>query len=225
MNQKASIKVYEFKHSNSQSQNKHPLAPQWPFRLLICGNSGSGKTNLLLNLIYDYVYFNKIYLYAKDLEEDKYQDLIQSINCLEEKSGQDILFASNDKNDIVEVDDLDPNYMNLVIFDDFVTEKDQKKIEDLFVRGRKRNASIVYISQSYFNTPKIIRLNCNYFAFFKCCNRSEIGRIGQNHASDLKEYKFLNYFNRATKDHGFLLIDLKTNKESLKYRKNFDITL
>ena len=81
MNQKAPIKVYDFKHSNSKSHNKHPLAPQWPFRLLICRNSGSGKTNLLLNLIYDYVYFNKIYLYAKDLEEDKYQDLIQSMNC------------------------------------------------------------------------------------------------------------------------------------------------
>ena len=83
------------------------------------------------------------------------------------------MFASNDKNDIVEVDDLDPNYMNLVILWRFCNRKGSEKIENLFVRGRKRNASIVYISQSSFNTPKIIRLNCNYFAFLNAVIESK----------------------------------------------------
>ena len=80
------------------------------------------------------------------------------------KGGQNISFASNDKGHIVEVDDLDPNYTNFVIFDDFVTEKVQKNAEDLFVRGRKRNASTMYISQSYFETPRIILVIILHFS-------------------------------------------------------------
>ena len=60
---------------------------------------------------------------------------------------------------------------------------------DLFMRGRKRNTSIIYISHSYFDTPKITLLNCNYFAFFKCYNPKEIDRIRKNHVSDLKKAK------------------------------------
>ena len=55
------IKVYNFKPSNRQSHYKHLLAPQWPFRLLILGNSGSGQKSLLLNLIYNYLCFDKVY--------------------------------------------------------------------------------------------------------------------------------------------------------------------
>ena len=66
-------------------------------------------------------------MYSKDLVEDKFQDLIQTKNTLNEKIGQNILFASKYKKDIVEVDKLDPNFMNLVIFEDFLTGKDQKK--------------------------------------------------------------------------------------------------
>ena len=57
------------------------------------------------------------------------------------------------------------------------------------------------------------------------CIPEEIDRIRQNRASDLKKEKIINFFNQATKNHRFLLIDLKTNGESLKYRKNLDIRL
>ena len=221
MIEKAPIKVYDFSEKDNY-QNKHELAPQWPFRLLICGSSGTGKTNLVLNLIYEYICFNRIYLYAKDLEEDKYKDLIDNLTTLESKCKTNILTVSNDLNDIVDVDDLDPKYQNLIIFDDFVTENDQKKIEDLFIRGRKRNASIIYLSQSYFKTPKIIRENCNYFAFFKCSNPNEIRLIQQHHAFDVKKDKFLKYFGMATKGFDFFLIDRKTMDKTLRYRKNFE---
>jgi len=48
---KAPIKLYECGKNKDRFENKHLLAPQWPFRLLICGNSVCGKTNLLLNMI------------------------------------------------------------------------------------------------------------------------------------------------------------------------------
>ena len=52
------------------------------------------------------------------------------------------------------------------------------------MRSRKRYVSIVYISQSYFDEPKIKQLNCSYFTLFKGSNQSKIDRIKQNHASD-----------------------------------------
>jgi Flp pilus assembly CpaF family ATPase len=42
---------------------------------LICGGTGSGKTNLLMNLIFNYLYYNKIYIYAKDMTEVSYLNL------------------------------------------------------------------------------------------------------------------------------------------------------
>ena len=48
----------------------------WPFRMLIIGPSGSGKTNTLLHLINNFHPIDKIYLYAKDTDEQKYQYLI-----------------------------------------------------------------------------------------------------------------------------------------------------
>ena len=59
------------------SHNKNwPYIPDHPYRILIIGGSGSGKTNLLLNLIENQPDIDKIYLYAKDLYEAKYQYLI-----------------------------------------------------------------------------------------------------------------------------------------------------
>jgi len=58
-----------------------------------------------------------------------------------------------------------------------------------------------------------------------CFNPKGNDRIRQNHASDLKTGKSMNYFNQATNKHGFLLIDLETNDESLKYRMNLDMCI
>ena len=51
--------------------------PDRCFRMLICAPSGGGKTNLLLDMIYRLVYYDKIYLYAKNLQQNKYQHLIK----------------------------------------------------------------------------------------------------------------------------------------------------
>ena len=72
--------------------------PSDTFRMLICGNSGSGKTNLLYHmLIKPLLYYDKIYLYARNLEQDKYKRLIQKMRELSMKTGYDILHVSNDE--------------------------------------------------------------------------------------------------------------------------------
>ena len=63
--------------NNKEHNKKWPYIPDHPYRILIIGGSGSGKTNALLHLIKEQDDINKIYLYAKDLSEDKYELLIK----------------------------------------------------------------------------------------------------------------------------------------------------
>ena len=57
--------------------NNWPYIPDHPYRILITGGSGSGKTKTLINLINKQNYIDKIYLYARDLSEPKYEYLIK----------------------------------------------------------------------------------------------------------------------------------------------------
>ena len=140
--------------------------------MLIIGPSGSGKTNTLLHLIDKFHPIDKIYLYAKDTDEDKYQYFINKTEQAGIKNVNDphaFIEYSNDMNDVLE--DID-NYIKkrdkkvLIIFDDMIddimrSEEFKAIVKELFIRYRKLNISIVFITQSYFRTPKGARLNTN----------------------------------------------------------------
>ena len=64
--------------NNKEHNEKWPYIPDHPYRILIIGGSGSGKTNALLNLIYEQNNIDKIYLYAKHLSEPKYEYSIKN---------------------------------------------------------------------------------------------------------------------------------------------------
>ena len=67
-----------------------------------------------MNLIYDFLYIRKDYGYAKDLEEDKCEYFMLNMNGLEEKTDMDLLIESNDKSDIIDLDDVDPKCKNVL---------------------------------------------------------------------------------------------------------------
>ena len=140
--------------------------------MLIIGPSGSGKTNALLNLIQkqnNNKLIGKIYLYAKDLSESKYQFLIKKRENARTKNYNDpaaFIEYSNTMDDVYSnINDYSPKRKrkNFIVFDDMVAhimanKKFQAVIKELFIRCRKLNISLVFISQSYFKTPKGARL-------------------------------------------------------------------
>ena len=186
--------------TNTQTKNsfkqKYDFMPQSCFRLLISGNSGSGKTNTLLHMLLEpLIYYDKIYLYAKNLEQPKYQHLINEMEKIVNKneneiSLEDILHTSNDE--IIPVTEMDNDQQKVIIFDDYVCEKNQNEIIDYFIQGRHKNCCVCYLSQSYYKTPKDIRLNCSHYIFFESPSKRESNRIctEQNIDKDLYNSAF-----------------------------------
>ena len=139
--------------------------PDHPYRILIIGGSGSGKTNTLLNLINDQRDIDKIYLYAKDLSEYKYELLIKNHENGGIKHVNDptaFIECSNTMDDIYEnIDDYNANRRRkiLIVFDDMIADimtskKFQSILKELFIRCRKLNISLLYITVLFFRTKR-----------------------------------------------------------------------
>ena len=153
----------------------------WPFRMLIIGLSGSGKTKTLVHLINNLHPIDKIYLYAKDLHEPKYEYLINKREQAGIKNLNDphtFIEYSDDMNDVL--DDINNYNKNrdkkvLIVFDDMIVDIEYNKnfkriIKELFYRARKINVSIVFITQSYFRALKDARLNSTHYILMKIGN-------------------------------------------------------
>ena len=161
-----------------------PYIPDHPYRILIIGGSGSGKTNTLLNLINNQPDFDKIYLYAKDPYKAKYQYLInkrEKVRLDHFDDPKTFLEYSNDMQDVHKnIDDYNPRKKRkvLIVFDDMIADmininKLNPIVTELFIRSRILNISIVFITQSYFKVPKDVRLNSTHFFIMKIPNKRE----------------------------------------------------
>ena len=143
------INFDDYTNENKTKHNpKWPYIPDHPYRILIIGGSGSGKTNALLNLINNQPDIDKIYLYAKDPYEAKYEHLINKL----EKVGIDhfndpkaFIEYLNDMLDVHNpIENYNPNKKRkvLIVFHDLIADMiNNKKLNsvviELFIRGRK----------------------------------------------------------------------------------------
>ena len=98
------IRVDNYTNENKTKHNaQQPYIPDHPYRILIIEDCGSGKTNALLNLISSYPDIDKIYLYAKDPCELKYQYLInkhEKVGLRHYDDSEDFIEYSNDMHDV-----------------------------------------------------------------------------------------------------------------------------
>ena len=228
------INFDDYTNENKAKHNlKWPYIPDHPDSIFIIGCSGSEKTNALLNLINNQPDIDKIYLYAKDSYEAKYQYLIKK----REKVGLDhfdnpkaCIEYSNDMEDVYKnIEDYNPDKKRKVsiVFDDVVAdiisnEKLNPVVIELFIRGRKLNISIVFITQSYFKVPKDVRLNSTHFLIMKIPNKRELQQIALNHSSDIDLKDFMKIYKKCTEEPYYFLVNDTTlpSDNPLRLRKN-----
>ena len=197
---------------------------------MIIGGSGSGKTNTLLNLINEQHDIDKIYLYTRDLNERKYEILIKKYKDAGIKHLNDPNAFIECSNDVYEnIHDYNSSRKRkiLIVFDDMIADimtnkKFQAIIKELFIRCRKLNISLVFITQSYFSFPKDVRLNSMHYLIMKINSKRELQNIAINHSSDIDYQDFINIYRECTKEpYNFLTIDTTLPaSDPLRFRKN-----
>ena len=96
-------------------------------------------------------------------------------------------------------------------------------VTDLFIRGRKLNISIVFITQLYFKVPKDVRLNSTHFFIMKILNKRELQQIALKHSSDIDIKDFMNIYKKCNAEsYSFLVNDTTLpSDDPLRFRKNF----
>ena len=138
-------------------------------------------------------------------------------------------------NDVYEnIDNYNPNRKRkiLIVFDDMIADimankKFQSIIKDLFIRCRKPNTSLVFITQSYFSVPKDVRWNSTHYLIMKINNWRELQNIAFKHFADIDCKDFMKIYRECTKEpYSFMKIDTTLpSRNPLRFRKNLFDTL
>ena len=115
----------------------------------------------------------------------------------------------------------------LIVFDDMIADminnnKLNPIVTKLFIRGRKLNISIAFITQSYFKVPQDVRLNSTHFFSTKIPNKRELQQIALNHSSDIDFKDFIKIYKKCTKEpYSFFVNDTTLpSDDPLRFRKN-----
>ena len=190
-----------------------------PFRMAVVAPSGSGKTNFVCNLLKVFSKnpgtFADVYIITANKDEPLYNYLEGEFN------GQ--IRVKEGLNSLPRLDDFDKKENHLVIIDDLVLEKNLDAVKKYFIRARKLNVSVAFLSQSYFDIPTIIRKNCTYLVVMDLggSNR-EIKAIMSEWAGELDRMVLFAMYHDAVSEHlrPFIIKGGKTN-ENQKYRKGW----
>ena len=101
----------------------------------------------------------------------------------------------------------------LIVFDDMIADMHSNRklnpiVTELFIRGRKLNISLVFITQSYFAVPKNITRNSTHYFIMKILSKRELRKIVYNYSSDIDFKDFMNLYKKCTaKPYSFLVTD------------------
>jgi hypothetical protein len=188
-----------------------------PFRMCVVAPSGSGKTNFLVNLIHMFSCgekgtFQTITIITRNADEPLYK-WIQS-KC-------DQIIIKEGLSNTPQLDKFDKDFNHLVVWDDLVLSKDLTMVEQYYIRARKLNVSVIFISQSYFRIPKIIRNNCSYMVLLKLSGNREVNVILSEFGLGITKEQLVELYKYATKEKfSPLIIDMEEDA-SKRFRKGF----
>ena len=115
----------------------------------------------------------------------------------------------------------------LIVFDGMIADimsnkKFQTIIKEFFIRCRKLNISLVFITRSYFSIPKDVRLNSTHYLIMKINNKRELQNIAINHSADIDYNDFVKIQRECTgKPYSFVTFDTTLPaSDPLRFRKH-----
>jgi len=192
--------------------NLHKL--KIPMRMCIVAPSGSGKTNFLCNLISVFSSgkgtFQSITIITRNKDEPLYRWITSKCDSIIIKEGVE---------NTPPLDKFDKDFNHLVCFDDLVLAKDLSKVENYYIRARKLGVSCIFLSQSFFKIPKIIRNNCSYMVLLKLSGNREVNIILSEFGLGVTKDQLLEIYKYATAEKmSPLIIDMDASPED-RFRK------
>jgi len=237
-----SIKDYNKYYDKKTTNSIH--APFFPKNIfaVIAGSTGSGKTNLLMNFLFEdgYLDYGSVYFYCSTLHQPAYQYAMKRYKEMEDdidkKFGIKIkiahFFESNpdeektgDKKpmEIIDPKKLDPKLTHIMVFDDVMFE-DQTIIRKYFCAGRHNNANSFYLCQSLNKVPKHgIRENANVFILFRQGKKTLKSFYDTHISGDMDFKEFVAFCDRAwNKKHGFVVINIWEESHCGRYISNYE---
>lgn len=190
-----------------------------PFRMSVVAPSGSGKTNFVLNLLRVFGHapgtFQNIHIVTANKDEPLYNYLESEFDNVKITEGLQTL---------PKLDDFDKRENSLVVVDDLVLERRLDEVEKYFIRCRKKNVSIAFLSQTYFGIPTVIRKNSSYLVILDLggSNR-EIKTILNEWAGELDREVLFEMYHDAIREplNPFIIKGGKCKNRNEKYRSGF----
>jgi hypothetical protein len=177
MNKKVDLSIQLIKAPDDKLRKAPPpiepvdLLPQHPFRMYMCAPSGSGKTVVLMNMLFKFYrkYFHKIYIFSGNYYDDDVYRVLDDILPEEQIiDNKDEIDSKLEEIFDEQSEDKNRNRRVLIILDDFMLQsRNSKPLQTILTRGRAKNISVIIINQGYKGSDPVIRTNCTHLVFFK----------------------------------------------------------
>lgn len=191
-----------------------------PFRMLIVGASGGMKTNSALDVFQKFSgTFDRVAVICRNSDEPLYNFLKEKVP---EEQLEIIEIEGDDLSKLPRIDDFDKTTHSLVIFDDLCLVKNQKKICEFFIRARKNSISCMYLTQSYFSAPKVVRINCNVIILKKVQAVRDLNMILSEYSLAQPIEQLLNIHSICTRNQLDWLMIKMDNPPGEQYFHNYD---
>ena len=202
--------------SDNPNFNLHGI--KLPARICVSAPSGSGKSNMVVNFIslcsQGKGTFSKIHIVTKDSDEALYNFLKLKNPAIQITEGLHTL---------PDLKKFDKDEQSLVVIDDLCLSKDQSSVLDYFIRCRKCGVTVMYLSQSYFKIPLIVRQNSNYLVVLGIGNKRSISMMLNEVAIGASKEQLMGMFKEATREKlHFLLVCIEETNPLLKFRIDFN---